>query len=193
VRLYRPAGSRRPSFLADVSANNTDTAVPIPMSSRSGMAADHSRSSMLPIANDAGWAIPCAALASLTRAELGRRTFPRLPLMSECCIRKDAERTKGENRQEAKHWPRPSEKASANNRANRGRFPWWPARGQPAAPPLSLGGVRRSRHNYPVVLKHGIARPAAIRRKTTAHWAIPTEVVGSASWRGRPWAAHQHQ
>jgi hypothetical protein len=52
-----------------------------------------------------------------------------------------------------------------------------------SGPAVVFGGVRRSRHNYPVVLKHGIARPAAIRRKTTAHWAIPTEVVGSASWR----------
>jgi hypothetical protein len=53
---------------------------------------------VVPIANDAGRAMPCAALAPLTRAELGR-----LQLISGCCIRKDAERTKSENRQEAKH------------------------------------------------------------------------------------------
>ena len=47
MRLYRPTGSCRPSFLAGVSANNTDTVVPIRMSSRSGTAADHSRSSTL--------------------------------------------------------------------------------------------------------------------------------------------------
>ena len=37
--------------------------------------------------------------------------------------------------------------------------------GSRPSPAVVFGGVRRSRHNYPVVLKHGIARPAAIRRK----------------------------
>jgi hypothetical protein len=66
--------------------------------------ADQVRSSdpVVPIANDAGRA-PCAARAPLTRTEIGRRTFLLLQLIRDCCIRKDAERTKGENRQEAKH------------------------------------------------------------------------------------------
>lgn len=62
---------------------------------RQRIIADQVRSSdpVVPIANDADRAMPCAALAPLTRAEFGRRTF----------LRKDAERTKGENRQDAKH------------------------------------------------------------------------------------------
>jgi hypothetical protein len=36
-------------------------------------------------------------------ADLERQTFMRLQLISRCSIRKGAQRTKGENRQEAKH------------------------------------------------------------------------------------------
>lgn len=59
--------------------------------------------------NNAGRATPCAR-APLPGADLGRQTFMRLQLIGRCSIRKDAERTKGENRQEAKHgqiFPRP--------------------------------------------------------------------------------------
>lgn len=72
---------------------------------RQRIIADQVRSSgpIVSIANDAGRAMPRAAFAPLTRAELGRRTFPRLQLISGCCIRKDADPTKGENRHEAKH------------------------------------------------------------------------------------------
>ena len=53
---------------------------------------------------------PCAARAPLTGADLGRHTFMRLQRISRRSIRKDAKRTKGEDRQEAKHgqiFPRP--------------------------------------------------------------------------------------
>src|SRR6478672_5981469 len=59
--------------------------------------------------NIADRATPCAR-APLTGAELGRRTFMALQRISRCSIRKDAERTKGENREDAKHgevFPRP--------------------------------------------------------------------------------------
>jgi hypothetical protein len=100
--------SRRRVFV--VSADNTDTAVPI--------IADQVRSSdpVVSIANDAGRSMPCAALAPLTRAELGRRTFLRLQLISGCCIRKDAERTKSET-SGSEAWPRPSETAPAEGPA----------------------------------------------------------------------------
>jgi hypothetical protein len=61
-----------------------------------------------PVVN-AGRATPCAR-APLTRADLGCQPFRRLQRISRCSIRKDAERTKGENRQEANHgqiFPRP--------------------------------------------------------------------------------------
>jgi hypothetical protein len=57
--------------------------------------------------HNAGRATPCAG-APLPGAELGCQM--RLQLISRCSNRKDAERTKGENRQEAKHgqiFPRP--------------------------------------------------------------------------------------
>src|SRR6476661_10671333 len=59
--------------------------------------------------NIADRATPCAR-APLTGADLGRRTFMPLQSISRCSIRKDAERTKGENREDAKHgevFPRP--------------------------------------------------------------------------------------
>ena len=55
-----------------------------------------------PVMNNAGRATPCAR-TPLTGADLGCEIFMRLQLMGRCSIRKDAERTKGENRQEAKH------------------------------------------------------------------------------------------
>jgi hypothetical protein len=56
---------------------------------RQRIIADQVRSSdpVVPIANDAGRAMPCAARAPLTRTELGRRTFLRLQLVRGCCIR----------------------------------------------------------------------------------------------------------
>ena len=51
---------------------------------------------------NAGRATPCAR-APLPGADLGCQTFIRFQLISRCSIRNDAERTKGENRQEAKH------------------------------------------------------------------------------------------
>ena len=61
-----------------------------------------SDSPIAPVMNNAGRATPCAR-APLTGADLGRQTFTRLQLISRCSTRKIAERTKGENRQEAKH------------------------------------------------------------------------------------------
>jgi hypothetical protein len=52
--------------------------------------------------NNAGRATPFAR-APLPGADLGCQTFMRLQLICKCSIRKDAERTKGENRQETNH------------------------------------------------------------------------------------------
>src|SRR5712675_604056 len=78
--------------------------------------------------NNAGRAAPCAR-APLTGAELGRRTFMRLQRISRRSTGKDAERTKGENRQEAKHGqilPTPSRQARARSRS--GESATYPAR-----------------------------------------------------------------
>src|SRR5258707_361564 len=59
--------------------------------------------------NIAGRATPCAR-TPLTGADLGRHTFMRLRCIGRHSIRKQAERTKGENREDAKHgevFPRP--------------------------------------------------------------------------------------
>src|SRR4029079_13762354 len=60
----------------------------------------------MPVADDTGRAIRCAAHAPLTRAELGRRTsLPWIELIRGARPRKDAKQKRKENRQHANHGP----------------------------------------------------------------------------------------